>query len=138
MTDPIIFDDPQRATRDILRDVLPAYGIDATVSTRRPEHDLAAGPRKLHIRVRSGTPIRARRVASTATVRLTTYGTDEGDSMRVAAIVEAVLLSEVSSDSVLGFGPVSGPVPGTDQDTGDPIALVTVQARLKPRHLRKD
>ncbi|WP_067201089.1 hypothetical protein [Microbacterium sp. XT11] len=137
MTDPIIFDDVQLATRDILRDALQQYGIDATVSTRPPSHDPAV-PHKLHIRVRAGTALRDTRVSANANVRITVYGRDEGDSMRVASIVEALLLSEVTSATVRGFGPVTGPVPGTDSDTGVPIALVTVQARLRPRHLRKD
>lgn len=137
MTDPIIFDDVQLATRDILRDILPKHGIEATVSTRPPSYD-AAVPPGLHIRVRAGTALRDTRVSANASVRITVYGRDEGDSMRVATLVEALLLSEVANASVRGFGPVAGPVPGTDPDTGVPLALVIVQARLRPRHLRKD
>ncbi|AWY04848.1 tail terminator [Microbacterium phage Floof] len=140
MTAPAIrFPDPQRATRDALRALLPLYTLDATVSMSRP--DMAEGvplPRP-HIRVRSGAPIRTSRVSATADVRLTVFADDEGAAMALAADVEAIALAELSSDSLLGFGAISGPVPGTDTDTGRPIALVTLSARLRPHHLpRKD
>ncbi|QDF14185.1 tail terminator [Microbacterium phage GardenState] len=137
-TDPILFPDPQRATRDALRATLPAYGIDADVTMSRPSHTPGVPLARPHIRVRTGTPTRDTPASASALVRLTVFDRDEGAAMALAAKVEAILLAEASSSDVRSFGPVSGPVPGTDQDTGEPIALVTVQARLRPRHLRKE
>ncbi|MDR6868717.1 hypothetical protein J2Y69_003341 [Microbacterium resistens] len=135
----IRFSDPQRATRDALRVLLPLYGLDASVSMSRP--DLATGVplSRPHIRVRSGVPVRSSQVSASADVRLTVFAVDEGAAMSLAADVEAVLLAELSTDDLLGFGALSGPVPGTDTDTGRPIAFVSLSARLRPHHLsRKD
>lgn len=140
MTAPAIrFGDPQRATRDALRALLPAYGLDATVTMSRP--DLAEGvplPRP-HVRVRSGAVRRGSRVSAEADIRLTVFADDEGAAMTFAADVEAILLAEAAGPDLFGFGPLTGPVPGTDTDTGRPIAFVTLAARLRPRSLpRKD
>lgn len=140
MTAPAIrFADPQRATRDALRALLPLYALDASVTMSRPDLAEGAPLSRPHVRVRSGTVRRGSRVSAEADVRLTVYADDEGAALSLASDVEAVLLAEATTADLFGFGPISGPVPGTDTDTGRPIALVTLSARLRPHTIpRKD
>ncbi|WP_336628441.1 MULTISPECIES: hypothetical protein [unclassified Microbacterium] len=143
----IRFPDPQRATRDALRAVLPAYGLDASVSMSRPETATGVPLSRPHIRVRSDSAYRTSRVSAEADIRLTIFAKDEGAAMALAADVEAALLAEVTTSDLLGFRSLSGPTPGADFEmtqgtgtgTGEPIALLTLSARLRPHHLlRKD
>ncbi|GEB46941.1 hypothetical protein MTE01_28860 [Microbacterium testaceum] len=135
MTAPVIvFADAQLATRDLLRTLLAPHRPDATVSTRNAPTDDNGSPRPW-VRVRAGTPQRTSRVSASATVRLTVYASDEGAALSLAALVEGLLLAEATSDRLLGFGPIGGPTPGTDPETREPLALVTLAARLRPRQL---
>lgn len=146
MTAPAVrFADPQLAARDAIRAVLPLYGLDASVSMSRPNLATGVPLSRPHIRVRSGTPIRTSRVSASADVRLSVFAKDEGAAMDLAADVEAILLAELSTPDLFGFGPLSGPVPGTDSagtdntGTGAPIAYLSLSARLRPHPLpRKD
>lgn len=138
MTDPIVFPNAQRATRDLLREILPAYGETATVSTKEPPKDPRTAAVPLWIMVRSNPPTRGPASAN-ALVRITVYDPDEGSAIDRAAVIEAVLLAEQTSPSLRGFSPGSGPIPGTDPDTGATFALVSVTAHLRPRSIpRKD
>ena len=133
MTKPLIlFPDPQLATRDLLRTLLASRSVPATVSTRdAPTDDGAARP---WVRV-SSDPTQRSGAAATATVRLAVYAGDVGASMALAALCEGLLLAEASSFDVRSFGPITGPVAGTDPDTGEPLAYVSIAARLRPRQL---
>ncbi|WP_424936672.1 MULTISPECIES: hypothetical protein [Bacteria] len=138
MTDPILFPNVQRSARDLLREVLPAYGETATVSTKEPPKDPKTGAIPPWIMTRSNPPTRGPASAD-ALVRITVYDTDEGRALDRASLIEAVLLAEQTSESIRGFSPGSGPVSGTDPDTGALFALVSVTAHLRPRSIpRKD
>lgn len=135
MTAPVIlFPDPQLATRDLLRVLLAERVNTSHISTRDAPTDDNEAPRPW-VRVRSGSPQRYARVSAVANVRITVYAADEGEAIALASLIEALLLAEATSEDLKGFGPVSGPVSSTDPDTGEPFALVTVAARLRPRQL---
>src|SRR3954454_2718851 len=125
-TPAILYPDPQLATRDALRDLLPDYYIDATVSMTAPTSTTGVPLPKPHISVRSSAPRRATPASANADVRLAVYAADEGAAMSLAAMVEAILLAEVSTDSIRSFGALSGPIPGLDPDTGAIFAFVSV------------
>jgi hypothetical protein len=129
----IVFPDAQLATRDLLRTLLAPRVPDATVSTRNAPTDDDGSPRPW-VRVRAGAPQRSS-VSATATVRITVSAADEGAAIDLASLIEGLLLAEATSDRLKGFGPVAGPVPGTDPETREPFALLTLAARLRPRQL---
>jgi hypothetical protein len=130
----IIFDDPQLATRDLLRSLLAgrpepaAAGV--TVSTRLPAPD---GPRP-YVQVRSEGRSRDSRLNGSATIRVRVWHRDEGLGEALASLAEALLL-DASSDSVRGFTPLVGPLPTEDPDSGEPLSFFTITARLRPSNL---
>lgn len=129
---PVAFPDAQLAIRDLLRDLLPGV----TVSTR----DIAGNDRdgwpRPYVKVDLDGTYRNARLNGRATVRLLCYAADVGESLALAARVEALLLSDgATSDRVRGCNALSGPLESTDIDNGLPFAYFTVTARLRPQAL---
>lgn len=135
----IFYPDAQLATRNVLRRLLETRpepdAQAATVSTRdAPTDDATTNPRPW-VKVAADASSRGP-ASATATVRILVYtGTDVGRSIALAALIEALCLAEASSDDIRSLGPITGPVATTDPDTGEPMAAVTLSARLRPRHL---
>lgn len=137
MSDAVVFPDPRRAVRDLLTALLEprleAYALGATVSTKAPGG--ADGTRVLpYVQVRSDGRFRDSRLDGRATVRLLVWHEDEGLGEDLAALAEALLVSS-SSASVRGCTPGTGPVPGLDPDTHEPLSSFTLTARLHPASL---
>lgn len=137
MDTPIVFPDPQRAVRDLLRVLLAdrpeASVAGATVSTR----DLPGADENYplpYIQVRSDGRFRDARLNGRATVRVTVWHRDEGLAEDLAGLCEALLLA-ASSAQIRGISPVMGPLPAGDEETGLPLSFFTITARLRPRQL---
>jgi hypothetical protein len=138
VTEPVIlFPDPQLAVRDLLRVLLaertePA-ALDAVVSTKAPPG--SDGTRVLpHIQVRTDGRFRSARLNGRATVRVSVWHRDEGLGESLASLLEGLLLAS-SSGEIRGFSPVSGSIPTSDPDTGEPLSFFTITARLTPVQL---
>jgi hypothetical protein len=134
VTRPVItYPDPQLATRDLIRQLLAAQGVDADVSTRDPAVDDAVARPRPYVRVRGG--ISTRGVANAeGDLDISAFDVDEGAALALASLVEGLILAEVTSADIVGFSHISGPTPAHDPAAG-PFALVSVTARLRPRQL---
>ncbi|CCQ44667.1 putative uncharacterized protein [Pseudarthrobacter siccitolerans] len=130
----VVFPDPRRAVRDLLKGLLAArsepYALGVTVSTKAPTSSSSLP----FVQVKSDGRFRDSRLNGRATVRVLVYHRDEGLGEDLAALAEALLL-ESSSPQVRGFSPISGPLPTEDPDTGAPLSFFTITARLTPANL---
>jgi hypothetical protein len=133
----IVFPDPRVAVRDLIRELLATRAepevVGAVVSTKTASPDDAK--RTLpHVHVRSDGNFRNSRLNGRATVRIVVWHRDEGLAQRLALLIEGLLLA-TTSNRVRGFGSVTGPLPTSDPDTGEPISYFTLTARLRPEQL---
>lgn len=137
MDTPITFPDPQRATRDLLRELLAdrlePSALGATVSTKTLPGSDDARPLP-YVQVRSDGRFRDSRLNGRATMRVVVWHRDEGLAEDLAGLCEALLLAS-SSASLRGFSPVTGPIPVGDPETGLPMSFLTLTARLRPGQL---
>lgn len=138
MTRPVIrFPDPRTAVRDVIRELLAertepeALGVTVSTKTASPDDAKRTLP---HVHVRSDGSFRDSRLNGRATVRVVVWHRDEGLAQSLALLIEALLLA-TSSDRVRGFGSVTGPLPTSDPDTGEPISYFTLTVRLRPEQL---
>lgn len=129
----ITFPDAQLAVRDALREILPASEA-ATVSTRDIEGKDGNWPCP-YVQVALDGTYRDARLDGRANVRILCYGRDVGDSLRLAALCEGLLLAEVATDALRGCSPLTGPLDSQDPDNGLPFAYFTITARLRPHQL---
>lgn len=126
----IVFPDAQLAVRNVLRELIPA-AEHATVSTR----EITGSDNDWHlpyIQVRTDGSYRDSHLNGRSTVRIICYGVDEGDSLRLAALCEGILLAADSNEQLRGCNPIMGPYATTDPDNDLPFAYFTVTARLRP------
>jgi hypothetical protein len=133
----IRFPEPRRAVRDLTRELLAGRtepeALGVVVSTKPPSPD--DSKRQLpHVQVRSDGSFRDSRLNGRATIRVAVWHRDEGLGQDLALLLEALLL-DASSARVRGFGSVSGPLPTSDPDTGEPLSYLTLTARLRPEQL---
>ena len=133
----IRFPDPRLAVRDLVRELLAGRtepsALGAVVSTKTASPDDAK--RTLpHVHVRSDGSYRDSRLNGRATVRVVVWHRDEGLAQDLALLLEALLLA-TTSNRVRGFSSVTGPLPTSDPDTGEPISYFTLTARLRPEQL---
>jgi hypothetical protein len=137
MTAAVVFPDPRRSVRDLLKALLAPreepYALGATVSTKEPSWADEA-PALPYVQVRSDGRFRNSRLDGRATIRVLVWHEDEGLGEDLAGLCEALLLA-ASSAAVRGFTPVSGPIPTKDPDTGEPLSFFTTTARLRPANL---
>lgn len=132
--DPIIaFPDAVWAVRDALREAVPSL----TVSTRDIPGDDAGRPIP-YIQVKCDGVYRDAYLNGRANMRILCYGKDDGDCIRLANMLEAVMLSEFSSDRVRGCNPLTGAFLATDHDNGLKFAYFTVTVRLRPHTLSRE
>ncbi|WP_143740500.1 hypothetical protein [Micromonospora echinospora] len=68
-----------------------------------------------------------------ATVRVAVWGESDAAGYDLADDLHATLLGYEGGSEVRGFGPLTGPLPTEDPDTGQPLTSFTVSARLRPR-----
>ena len=135
MNTAVLFPDAQLAARDLVRSLLASRAepeaAGATVSTKAPPGTSPALP---YVQVRSDGSFRDAVLNGRASVRFLVWHRDEGLGLRLAALIEALLLAN-SSDKIRGFSPLSGPLPTQDPDTGAPMSYFTLTARLRPAQL---
>lgn len=133
----IVFPDPQRAVRDLLRSLLasrPEAAAKGVTVAAKPIPGADERRSLPYVQIRSDGKYRNARLDGRATVRVLAYGKDEGLCDDLASLCEGLLLA-ASSDEVRGASSVSGPMPTTDPDNGLPLSYFTITARLRPRQL---
>ncbi|SCL33011.1 hypothetical protein GA0070616_4612 [Micromonospora nigra] len=122
--------DPRTATLAVLRGAFPAV----TFGTKRLD-DFAQGdvPALPYARVSCDGTFSRLRVSQRATVRVTVWAESDAAGYDLAANAHASLMAHEGNADVHGFGPLTGPLPTDDPDTGRPLCSFTVSARLRPR-----
>lgn len=131
------FPDPRRAARDLLRSVLASRAesfVQGVVVSTKPLPGADEGRSLPYVQVRSDGRFRDSRLNGRATVRVLVWHRDEGLGEDLAGLCESLLLA-ASSAEIRGFSPVSGPIPTSDPDTGEPLSFFTLTARLRPVNL---
>lgn len=117
-----VFDDPVQGVCDLLRDAI----TEATVSNRRPPPGTAGQ----HVQVGVDGNTVTYPIVSQLAVRVAVWasGPDAAHAAHdLAQRCQAVLLSS-STDQFPRFGPLAGPLAGTDPDSGDEFSFFTVTA----------
>lgn len=138
MTRPVItFPDAQLVIRDALRAALATrsepYAAGARVVIAVPSDQSPDGPRPV-VQVRTDAMSRDARLNGEAVVRVIVWHDDEGAAVQLASLCEALLLA-AAAPGLRSVGPVAGPLPTTDPDTGAPMTVFTIAARLAPVQL---
>lgn len=135
MKQAVVFPDPIIAALAILRANVPAHVGGAAFGTVAPSAqrtgDSAAPYGMVALDAVSGRyPVHL-----SATLRVVAYGATEAQTLALAQVCRAVLLSDDGTGAARSFGELTGPIPSADPDTGAPIAYFTVAARMRPTPL---
>lgn len=134
MTSPrVVFSDPLVVVPVILRNELPAlWGATVKVGTLDPEARKSTNQGLPYVRVFNDAQVGRYPVTQNAALRVAVYAKNEADSLRLAQLCKAILLSFPGSAVVRSFASTSGPNPATDPDSGAPFAFFPATARLCP------
>ncbi len=129
----IIYPDPVAVMLTYLRAELPALIPGVAVSHELPASRMGTSELPAVV-VRCDGQVREPSLRNAAAVRLVCYGGSQHESMRIAALCEAVSLAAMTGDirSVTGQ---AGPRPAQDPDTHDPMAVLTVTVLTMPKNL---
>lgn len=132
----ITFPDPRLAVVRRLRELLASRpeALGATISVKAPK-TATDGQTFPYVQVRSDGRFRDARLNGRATVRVLVWHRDEGRGEELAALCEALLLAQGSSDTLRGCSPINGPLSTDDAEVGAPMCFFSVTARLKPIQL---
>lgn len=131
----VTFPDPVLAVLEVLRAKAPDYVPGTTFGTAAPSVQ-RAGDRKAPYGLVALDAVSGQYpVHMSATVRVVAYGVTEAQTLALAQILRAVLLSHEGGGPARSFGELTGPIPSTDPDTSAPVAYFTVAARMRPTPL---
>lgn len=131
MSDPkTIFTDAQLGVIELLAAQLPtanggAYAA-ATIHDSTDDH-------VPHVMVRQDeTPENRYPAAERCVVRVTTWASSEFQAKLLGQHCRAIILSTAGTNLIRATSPLSGPVPGLDPDTREPLASFTVSVQTRP------
>lgn len=133
----VIFPDPILETLKILRAELPGYVATADVDAGsvQVEEANAAGVTLPYLMVALDDGETRYPVTSDALLRLTVWAAEDWRALEIGQIARAILRDHRGS-KVRSYGdPATVPIPSTDPDSGQPLAIQTITARLKPERL---
>lgn len=135
----VVFPDAQLLVRNLLRTLLAgrseaeAQGVFVTTKSI-PGSD--ENPSLPYVQVRTDQSFRSQTVDGRSTIRVVVWHKDEGLGIRLASLIEGLLLSDAGTTSqIRGFTSIAGVIPTEDPDTNDPMSYITLTARLKPIQL---
>lgn len=128
----VIFPDPMLAALTVLR----SAHFDVTFGTRLPD-DFAPDdkPQLPYAVVRVDNVSTRYPVVEQATVRVSVWHNDDAAGLALAQRLRATLLAYPGDTDVRSFAVLTGPVPTSDPESGDPLSYFTVAARLRPTTL---
>lgn len=135
----IIFPDAQLAVIELLRSTIgtvsQSFATGTTFGTKVPDDrsiDTASLP---YVLIRMDGSSLARRLDEEATIRISVWHKTEAQGLALAQALRALLLSHEGNSSIRVITPLSGPVPTSDPESGDPLSTFTVAVRLRPQTL---
>lgn len=135
----IIFPDAQLAVVETLRERLEmvdqSYVAGFTVGTKIASDRSLDNPSLPYILVRLDGSSLTQRVDEEATVRVAVWHTSEAQGLALAQACRALLLSYEGGAKIRVITPLSGAVPTSDPESGDPLSSFTVAVRLRPSTL---
>lgn len=135
----IIFPDPMLAVVTLLRDQLSAVSLDfaqnVTVGTRVPEDRSVDNNYLPYVLVRLDGSTLNKRVDENATIRISVWHTTEAKGIALAQVCRALLLSHEGGAAIRVIQPLTGVIPTSDPESGDPLSTFTVAVRMRPQTL---
>lgn len=131
----VVFPDPLIATLDVLRAGVPTHVPGATFGTVPPSAQRSDDASAPYAFVDLDAVTGQYPVHMSATVRVVAYAATPAQTLALAQVCRAILLSHPGDAAARSFGELTGPIPTTDPDTDAPVAFFTVAARLRPTPL---
>lgn len=135
----IIFPDAQLAVVTLLRDELATlnqnYATGATVGTKVPDDRSIDKTFLPYVLVRLDGALTNRRVDEETTIRISVWHKTEALGLALAQACRALLTSYEGGSTIRVINPLTGPVPTSDPESGDPLSSFTVAVRLRPSTL---
>lgn len=133
----VVFPDPILETLKVLRAELPGYVAtsDVDCGSVQVEEASARGVSLPYLMVDLDDSETRYPVNEEALLRISVWAAEEWRTLEIAQIARAVLRDHRGS-KVRSYGdPATGPYPTEDPDSGQPLATLTITARLKPETL---
>lgn len=136
----VVFPDPMLAVVNILRTRLAslpssAAATGATVGTRVPVDKTLDKTYLPFILVRLDGSTLNHRVDEEATIRVSVWHDSEAKGIALAQACRAILLSYEGGSEIRVATPLTGVIPTSDPESGDPLSSFTVAVRLRPSTL---
>lgn len=133
----IVFPDAMLAVVETLRDRLEMIdeGAQVTVGTK-VAFDRSLDKSNLpYVLVRLDGSTLSRQVDEEATVRVSVWHSTEAKGLALAQACRALLLSYEGGAKIRVITPLTGAIPTSDPESGDPLSSFTVAVRLRPSTL---
>ena len=133
----IIFPDAMLAVVETLRDRLEMIdqGTGVTVGTKIPFDRSLDKSNLPYVLVRLDGSTLSRQVDEAATVRVSVWHSTEAKGLALAQACRALLLSYEGGAKIRVITPLTGAIPSSDPESGDPLSSFTVAVRLRPSTL---
>lgn len=131
------FADPEVATKDLLKRLLPSRpepcATGAAVGLSLPaEWDPRSPTVAPFVQVAwDGTPLQLSVARQFATVRVTVWHRNTTNAKNLAGLCQALLLADHTGGDITGYAFLTGPQPATDPDNDADIASFTVRAVVR-------
>lgn len=130
----IVWENAAAATITVLRATLPirpeTYVAGVKIHAHVPSNRTIETGKPLVMARPDGSTVN-RRVDNRALVRLTCWHSTEYFAVKLAGLVQGILIA-YSGFEIRSTEFVSGPLPGTDPDTGTPLATCSIAAHMRP------
>jgi hypothetical protein len=133
----IVFPDAMLAVVETLRDRLEMIdqGAGVTVGTKIPFDRSLDKSNLPYVMVRLDGSALSRQVDEVATVRIAIWHTTEAQGLALAQACRALLLSYEGGAKIRVINPLTGAIPSSDPESGDPLSSFTVAVHLRPSTL---
>jgi hypothetical protein len=135
----IIFPDPMLAVVEVLRDRLEmvdqTYVEGFTVGTKVPADKSIDKKFLPYILVRLDGSTLTQQVNEEATIRISVWHRTEAQGIALAQACRALLLSYGGGAKIRVTKPLTGTIPSSDPESGDPLSSFTVAVVLRPSTL---
>lgn len=135
----IIFPDAMLAVVEVLRDRLElvdqTYVEGFTVGTKVPADKSLDKKTLPYVLVRLDGSTLTQQVNEEATIRISVWHSTEAKGIALAQACRALLLSYGGGAKIRVIKPLSGTIPTSDPESGDPLSSFTVAVMLRPTTL---
>lgn len=135
----IIFPDPMLAVVEVLRDRLEmvdqTYVQGFTVGTKVPADKSLDKKLLPYILVRLDGSTLTQQANEEATIRISVWHRTEAQGIALAQACRALLLSYGGGAKIRVIKPLTGTIPSSDPESGDPLSSFTVAVSLRPSTL---